>query len=738
MPKIPTLIRRDKCDVSLLHIVIVMLVSLMWGACNVYNNKYPTDINPPFALKKPKSLLEYNNQRIDAYYWLKNAKDTNVVNLLKAENAYADKMLTYTEPLRQKLMDEIIGRTQNTFKSAPIKSRGYWYYNRLEAGRDYPIYCRKKENWNAREEILLNVDKMAKGYAVFRLNQFQVSPDNNFIAYQLDTAGDRNYVLYIKDLRTDEIVEKSERNVNSDGFFWANDSQTLFYIQNDEIERGYRVMQHKLNQGFEKDKYVYEERDSSFWVTLNRSRSRKFLFVASESSKQTEIAYINIDKPDDLERRVILPRQKNLLYYVNHFSEDSIYIMHNFQAPNFKLSRASLSIEAPVDIYFKDTTSVQQWTEVIPHNDSSLLMKYEVLDNYIVYQNRIDASIKINIVDRTTNQKTQVAFDEEIYNTEFYLADYDNSQIDSIRFYYQSLKTPLTTYSYNISSQKKVIIAQNDIENYITSKYVTKRLWAQARDGANVPISIVYKKGSKSRNGQNPLLLTAYGAYGSNFETDFSPEIISLLDRGFTYAIAHVRGGQELGNHWYEKGKTIYKKNTFYDFIDCAEFLIQNKYVARDKLCADGVSAGGLLLAVAINERPDLWRAVTPDMPWTDVITDALDSNLPLVSLEVDEWGDIHKKDNYDYMLSWSPYDNIKKAYYPAILTNSALLDTQVPFYSPFKWSIKLRDNNLSSKPIIHRCLFVAGHSGPSARYERMREVAIKYAFILNELGIRQ
>ncbi len=732
------LISPNKCQVSHLYIYFAVLISLVWGACNIQYKKYPTNINPPFALKKPKSLLEYNNQRIDEYYWLKNAKDTNVLNLLKAENAYADKMLTHTEKLRQKLMDEIIGRTQNTFKSAPIKSRGYWYYNRLEAGRDYPIYCRKKENWNAREEILLNVDKMAKGYAVFRLNQFQVSPDNNFIAYQLDTIGDRNYVLFIKDLRTNEIIEKSHRNINSEGFFWANDSQTLFYIQNDDIERGNKVMQHKLNNVFEKDRLVYEEKDSSYWVTLSRSRSRKLLFITSESTKQTEIAFIDIDKPDSLARRVILSRQKNLLYYVNHFSDDSIYIIHNRNAPNFKLSKAPLSIDASTELIFKDSTSINEWTEVIPHNDSSLLMKYEILDNYLIYQSRVQGTIKISVVDRTTQEKTKVDFDEDTYNTEFYIADYDNSNMDSIRFYYQSLKTPLTTYSYNIVTKKKIIVAQNDIENFFTSKYVTKRLWAKARDGADVPISIVYKKGNKYRNGQNPLLLTAYGAYGSNFETDFSPEIISLLDRGFTYAIAHVRGGQELGSHWYEKGKTIYKKNTFYDFIDCADYLIQNNYVARDKLCADGVSAGGLLLAVAINERPDLWRAVTPDMPWTDVVTDAFDPNLPLISLEVDEWGDIHKKDNYDYMLSWSPYDNIKKAYYPAILTNSALLDTQVPFYSPFKWSIKLRDNNLSSKPIIHRCLFSAGHSGPSARYERMREVAIKYAFILNELGITQ
>lgn len=719
-------------------VALLVLICYLMVACNIRPSVYPSVIAPPVVIKKPQSLLEFNNQRIDEYYWLKNQRDTHVINLLKAENKYADKMLSRTEKLRQKLMDEIIGRTQNTFKSAPIKSRGYWYYNRLEAGRDYPIYCRKKENWNAKEEILLNVDKMSKGYTVFKLTQFQVSPDNNYLAYQLDTVGDRNYILFIKDLRTDEIIEKSNRKINSEGFFWANDSRTLFYIENDEIERGHKVKQHKLNTEFSNDALVYEEKDSSYWLSLTRSRSRQYLFINSESTKQTEIGFLDISQGDDINRKVILARQKNLLYYINHYSGDSLYIFHNHNAPNFKLSKTPLSIRAKDSSEKLDIAHSAQWEDVIPHQDSALLMKYEVLDNYIVYQNRINGSIKINIFDKSKNQTTKVEFDEDIYTTEFYVADYDNMNLDSIRFYYQSLKTPLTTYSYNIKNRQKKVVAENIIDNYSSSKYITKRLWAKARDGADVPISVVYKKNSRYKKGQNPLLLTAYGAYGYNFEPDFSQDIISMLDRGFVYAIAHVRGGQELGSEWYEKGKRRHKKNSFQDFIDCAEFLIQNKYVARDKLCADAASAGGTLLAAVINKRPDLWRAATVDMPWTDVISDANDPNLPLVSLEVDEWGDVRNKIDYYYMLSWSPYDNINKAYYPAILTNSALLDTQVPYYNPFKWAVKLRDNNLGTKPIIHRCLFSAGHSGPSARYQKVKETAIKYAFILNELGIRQ
>ena len=719
-------------DILSKSLCLVMLMILVFSNCNILPQKRFTKLIPPVAQKQPKTFTEHNHTRVDDYFWLKNANDSNVINLLKAENKYTDKMLANTEGLRQTLLNELVGRTQNTVRSAPIKSRGYWYYNRLESGREYPIYCRKKESWNAPEEIILNVDKMAKGFTVFKVTQFQISPDNNFIAYQVDTVGDRNYTIYIKDLKTNLIVERSERMTNNDGFFWANDSKTLFYIQNDKVERGYRAMKHEMGSRFEDDVIVYEEIDNTYWLTLSKSRSRKYMFLTSESTNSTEVAYLDAEKPDQLMRQVIQPRHKDLLYYANHYTNDEFYIFNNYKASNFKLSIAPL---LPHSVR-SDKTDISEWKDVIPHNDSSLLMKYEILDNYIVYQNRVNGLIKINIIDRKTEETQSVDFGEDVYNTEFYVADFDNFNLDSIRFNYQSLKTPISTFRYDIKTKKKTLITQNTIDNYNPKKYETKRLWVKARDGVEVPVSIVYKKGRFYQKGKNPLLLTAYGAYGYNFEAEFSSEIISLLDRGFVYAIAHVRGGQELGRHWYEEGKTNKKKNTFNDFIDCADYLIENKYVAKDKLCGDGISAGGLLLAVALNERPDLWRVLTPDLPWTDAITDAFDLDLPLTTVEWDEWGDARNKEIYDYMLGWSPYDNLKPTNYPAILTNSALLDTQVPFYSPTKWVYKLRENNTGTNPILHRCMFDTGHSGPSGRYEKLREVAVKYAFILKQLGI--
>ncbi len=711
---------------SLLPVVLLFFM-VIYTSCHNARITSVSDISAPTAVKKTTVFKEFGHERKDDYYWIRNNTDTTTLNLLKAENAYADRILARTEKLRQTLLDELVTSSKSTVITAPMKSRGYWYYSRMESGREFPIHYRKKDNWNAPEEMILNLDKIAKGFKVFRMPQFQVSPDNNYIAFMVDTVGDRNYTIFIKDLRTGKYAEKSNRNINSGGFFWANDSKTIFYIQNDKLQRGYRLLTHKLNTEFETDKVVYEEIDNVYWLTLTKSRSREYIFLTSESYVATEVAYFNANKPDDTTRNVMIPRKNGILYYANHYKEDSFYIFNNYQATNFKLSKAPLS-----------TTSIESWKDVIPHSDSSLLMKYEILDDYIVFQNRVKGSILINILEKANNSIKKVDFDEESYNAEFYVADFDNLKLDSIRYNYQSLKTPFSTFKYDIKTRKKTLLSQDVIENYNPKNYATKRILVPSRDGERIPVSLVYKKGAYSPNGKKPLILTVYGAYGVNYEADFSPEIISLLNRGVAFAIAHVRGGQELGRKWYEDGRALKKKNTFNDYIDCAEYLIKNQYVAPDKLCADGMSAGGLVVCVAANERPDLFRVMTPELPWTDAITDAYDVNLPLTSQEWEEWGDARNEATYDYMKAWSPYDNIKKAAYPAILTTSAFYDTQVPYYSPAKWALKLRDNNTGTHPIIHRCLLETGHAGPSGRYETYREMAIKYAFILTELGIKK
>ena len=708
------------------YTVVLAALFFVCISCNFSKNVVVVSINPPTAEKKPFKYTEFGNQRIDNYEWLKNRKDSNVMKLLLSENEYANKMLSHTEGLRQRLLDELVLRSKSTFSSPPLKSRGYWYYSRLERGREYPIHYRRKGSMKAVEELVLDINKMAKGYTVFKTPQFQVSPDNHYIAFMVDTVGDRNYTMYIKDLNTGKFIEKSKKMVSNDGFFWGNDSKTLYYIQNDSIQRGHRAMKHTLNLGFENDKILYEEKDNTFWLYMTKSRSRKYIFITSESYSGTEVAYLDADNPNDDDRHLMFQRQKGLVYYANHFQKDSFYIYNNYQASNFKVSRSTIKPQNP-----------DKWVDVIPHNDSSMLTKYEILEDYIIYQNRINGLVNINILDKKKNVISKVDFGNEPYNADFYVADFDNFKLDSFRFDYQSLKMPFSTYRYDITTHKKKLITQNIIEHYFPDSYVTKRLEVPSRDGVKIPVSIVYKKGKYSQKGQKPLVLTVYGAYGVNYETEFSPEIISLLDRGVAFAIAHVRGGQELGHNWYVEGKALKKKNSFNDFIDCAEYLIKNKYVAKDKLCAEGISSGGVVVCVAANERPDLFRVITPELPWTDAVSDAFDDKLPLTTQEWEEWGNAQTEESYKYMLSWSPYDNIKKMAYPAVLTTSAYHDTQVPFYSPTKWVLKLRDNNTGSRPIIHRCMLEAGHTGPSGRYERFKEIAVKYAFILTELGIK-
>jgi oligopeptidase B len=466
-----------------------------------------------------------------------------------------------------------------------------------------------------------------------------------------------------------------------------------------------------------------QEKDNTFSVTISKTHSKQFILIASNSTTTTEIRYLDADNADNLTPKIIQPRQQDLLYAVNHYEGDTFFIHNNYQAKNFKLSTATLK-----------KSDLKNWHDLIKHSDSSLLEHFEVLKNYILLQDKTNGLNKIRVLNRTTGLLQDVDFGEEVYDTNLYLGDEDNFSSDSLRYNYQSLTTPSSVFHYDILSKTKTILKQDKVLGYNISKYETKRLWVTSRDSVLIPLSIVYRKDLFKHDGSNPLYLYAYGSYGFSTSPNFNQTMISLLDRGFVYAIAHIRGGQELGRKWYENGKLLKKKNTFNDFVDAAEYLVHDKYTASDKLFANGGSAGGMLMGAVINQKPELWRGVIAEVPWMDVITDMYNDKLPLTTLEYDEWGNPNKRAYYDYMLSWSPYDNVKPARYPAILATGGLNDTQVPYYSPAKWVARVRDNNFSKNPILFKCNMDAGHGGQSGRFDRFKLTALKYAFVLDLL----
>ena len=674
----------------------------------------------PRAKKEIKEFNEFGNKRLDQYYWLSNPKDSNVLNNLKAENAYTESALKHTEGLQKKFYGEMVARVEQKSQSVPFKKSGYWYYSRYDEGKEYPYQCRKKGDWNASEEIILNIPDMAKGHKIYRLSEFETSPDNTLLAYLVDTSGDRRNTLYIKDLRTGQLLNDKVFDVANGGLIWSNDGKNLFYTLNDNTVRSYKVMRHTLGTNLGMDKVVYTENDVTFGVGMEKSRSKKYIFIGSGSTTMSEFRYLDADNPD-APLKMIQPRQKDLLYEVNHFEGDAFYIKNNKNAKNYKLSTTPLS-----------KTELGNWVDVVPHSDSSFMQNFEVLNKYIIIQDKVKGLNKIRVIDRRDKQMHDVDFGEEVYVANMSLSDYDNADLDSIRFSYSSLTTPFSVFRYDISTKSKTILKQDKVSHYNINDYETKRLWVKSRDGVDIPVSIVFNKKNFKKDGTNPLLLYAYGSYGANSEPYFNQQIVSLLDRGFGYAIAHIRGGQELGRQWYDDGKLLKKKNTFNDFVDCGEYLVKEKYTASDKLFANGGSAGGMLMGAVINQKPELWRGVIAEVPWMDIITDMYNDQLPLTTLEYDEWGDPRKKEYYDYMLSWSPYDNIKKANYPSIFATGGLNDTQVPYFSPAKWVQRMRDNNTGKNSILFKCNMDAGHGGQSGRFDRFKLTAQKYAFMMD------
>lgn len=680
--------------------------------------KEETMIKPPVAEKIAKELTLHGDTRVDNYFWLNQRDNPKVIEYLKAENAYKQAVLKHTEELQETLFKEIVGRIKQTDMSVPYKENGYYYYTGYKEGFEYPIYYRKRENLEAEEEILLNVNEMAEGYDFFNVTGLSVSSNNNLISYGVDTVSRRKYTIYFKDLTSGKIFSDEIPNTSGRAA-WANDNKSVFYTLKDETLRPYKIFKHVLGTEVSSDELIFHEADNTYNTYAYKSKSKKFIIIGSTSTLSSEFRFLNADHPEE-EFKIINPREKDLLYDVTHFG-GYFYILTNNNAQNFRLMKTPL-----------DKTTKENWIEVIPHRKDVLLQNFTLFKEFFVLNERKKGLPNLRIIKWEDNSEYYLDFGEEAYSA--YVSINPEFDTELLRYGYSSLTTPSSTYDYNMKTREKKLLKQQEVlGDFSPENYRTERLYAAARDGVEVPISLVYRKGLE-KNGDNPLLLYAYGSYGSSMNASFRSDRLSLLDRGFVYAIAHIRGGQEMGRWWYEDGKLLHKKNTFTDFIDCAEYLIAEKFTNKDKLFAAGGSAGGLLMGAILNMRPDLWEGVVASVPYVDVITTMLDDSIPLTSGEWDEWGDPRKKEYYDYMLSYSPYDQVKAQDYPAMLVTTGLHDSQVQYWEPAKWVAKLRDLKTDDNILLLHTNMEAGHGGQSGRFRRYRETALEYAFFLDLL----
>jgi oligopeptidase B len=678
-------------------------------------------MNPPVAEKIRKELTEHGNTRTDNYFWLNEIDNPKVLEYLNAENNYTDEMLKHAKALQEKLYNEIIGRIKQDDTSAPYRDNGYYYYTRYEDGKEYPVYCRKKGTIDAPEEILLNANEMAKGQKFLNVTGLSVSMDNKFLSYGVDTLGRRKYNIYIKNLATGE--DYKDKIPNTTGFAtWANDNKTLFYTRKDKALRGYKIFRHKLEDKLSDDKEIYHEKDESFSITVYKTKSDKFLVIGSFSIVSSEYRILSATDPDG-DFMIFQQRERDIEYYIDHY-EDIFYIKTNLNAKNFRL------MKTPVD-----NTTKKNWQEIIPNRRNVLLEEMEIFNDYLVLQEKKNGLNRLRIIGLKDKSDKYLDFGEAAYSTSIDR----NPEFDTnlFRYSYTSLITPRSIIDYNMKTGEKNILKQDDVlGGYNKDDYAIERLNATADDNTKIPISIVYRKGIK-KDGTSPLLLYGYGSYAISTEPVFNSARLSLLNHGFIYAIAHIRGGQEMGRSWYEDGKLFNKKNTFTDFINCAEFLIKEKYTSKEKLCIMGASAGGLLIGAVVNMRPDLFKAAVANVPFVDVITTMLDESIPLTTGEFDEWGNPKLKEYYDYILSYSPYDNVEHQNYPAMMVLTSLHDSQVQYWEPAKWVARLRDKKIGNNILLLKTNMQAGHGGASGRFEKFREIALEYTFLLDQLNIK-
>ncbi|MBT3800795.1 MAG: S9 family peptidase [Bacteroidetes bacterium] len=674
----------------------------------------------PQAKRIAKELIIHGDARIDQYYWMNDRENKDVIDYLNAENNYLEESLAHVKEFRTALFEEIKGRIKQTDMSVPYKSNGYYYYTRYEEGTEYPIHCRKKDNIENEEEILLNVNDMAKGYAYYQLGSYSISPDNKLMAYSFDTVSRRLYTIKIMNLETGEIFSEEIKNT-SGGAVWANDNKTFFYTQKDESLRPNKIFRHQLGIDVQKDVLVYHESDGQFISYCYKSKSRKYILIGSESTNSSEVRFIEADKPNS-DFSIFLPREENHEYGIAHY-KDEFYIQTNWKAKNFRLMKCPI-----------EATEKKNWKEVIEHRDDVLLEGVEIFKEFLVVEERKNGLTEIRVIKWEDQAEHYLEFGEEVY-TSWTSTNLDfNTRI--LRYGYTSMTTPSSVFDYNMESKEKTLLKQQEVlGEFNKDDYQAERLYATAKDGVKVPISLVYKKDVEIDN-NNPLLLYGYGSYGSSMDPGFNSARLSLLNRGFVFAIAHIRGGEEMGRQWYEDGKLLNKKNTITDFIACSEYLIDIKYTSKEKLYAMGGSAGGLLVGAVMNMRPDLYKGIVAAVPFVDVVTTMLDESIPLTTGEYPEWGNPNEKEYYDYMLSYSPYDNVEPKDYPNILVTAGLHDSQVQYWEPAKWVAKLRYLKTDDNLLIMHTQMEAGHGGASGRFEYYKETALEYAFLLDLAGL--
>jgi oligopeptidase B len=703
------------------RIIIIMLVTVCICGCR-------QTAEPPVAKVIPYTFNEWGKDRIDNYQWIRlsdeqktaaapDAQTQDVLDYLQAENAYLNAEMAHTVTLQDELFNEMKGRLEQHETSAPYLSNGYYCWHEYEEGKEYPLYYRRKNTDGASAELLLDVNTLAEGKAYCQVGYPVISPDNNYMAYAVDYVGRRRYEIRFVDLLTGALL--SEQIANTAGsIVWANDSHTVFYLGKDPVElRNSGVYRHKLGDTGTADALCYKETDATFNLQLARTQSNKYIMIVARQTLASETLILDADKPEN-SFATFTPRSYNHLYTVDHIG-NTFYIRSNRNALNFKLMKTN-----------DNAVAESNWTEVIPHRDEVLLNSFVLFNDYLAVSEQKDGVPRIRIIGLKDGAEQSIPFDEEVYTASF--GNNEVPELNELRYNYSSLTTPGSVYAYNMQTKEVKLLKETAVlGGFDRDNYESKRLWATAGDGVKVPVSLVYRKGFK-QDGSGKLLLYSYGSYGSSSAPSFNSSVLSLLDRGFAYAIAHIRGGSELGRQWYENGKLLKKKNSFTDFNDCARYLIAEKYTSPSTLYATGRSAGGLLMGAVVTMEPELYEAVVAGVPFVDIVSTMLDETIPLTTFEWDEWGNPAEKEYYDYMLSYSPYDQVKAQHYPHLLVTASFWDSQVQYWEPVKWVAKLRATKTDSNKLYLYCDMNAGHGGASGRFAQMKIRAMEYAFILS------
>ena len=673
-------------------------------------------LSAPVAQKINKELTVHDDTRIDPYYWLNQRTDQKVIDYLNAENAYTDQEMAHTKALQEELFQEMKGRIKEKDQSVPYRDNGYYYLTRFEEGQEYPIYSRKEGTLDAGEEVMLNVNELAKGHEFYNVGGRSVSPDNQLLAFGEDTVSRRIYNIRFRNLQTGEFLDDVIPNTSGNAV-WASDNQTVFYVLKDEQTlRSYKVYRHRIGTDVAEDVLVYHEEDETFLSYIFKTKSKKYIVIGSYQTISQEYRVLQADTPEG-DFRVIQPRKRGLEYDIAHY-RDQFYIRTNHEALNFRLM-----------VTDELATALDNWQEVVPHRSNVLLEDMEIFRDFIVLTERINGISELRIIPRQ-GEEHYISFREDAHMA--YVGTNPEFDTTVLRIGYQSMKTPPTVYDYHMVDRSFTQLKQTEVlGGFNIDDYASERLFATTRDGVKVPISVIYPHNFR-KDGTGPMLLYAYGSYGHSMDPYFSSARLSLLDRGFAYAIAHIRGGEEMGRQWYEDGKLLKKKNTFNDFIDCAEFLIAEQFTSSERLFAMGGSAGGLLMGAILNLRPDLWKGVVAAVPFVDVVTTMLDDTIPLTTFEYDEWGNPKDKAFYDYIKSYSPYDNVAEKEYPALLVTTGLHDSQVQYWEPAKWVAKLRELKTGDHLLLLHTNMDAGHGGASGRFKRLKETALHYAFLLD------